>query len=70
MRKLAVFQQVSVDGYFVDRNGDEYQIVVNPIALGERRTMFDNIKEKFSLKLTKSRTFRDGRVFLCYQPAK
>jgi dihydrofolate reductase len=49
---------------------DEYQIVVNPIALGEGRTMFDNIKEKFSLKLTKSRTFRDGRVFLCYQPAK
>jgi dihydrofolate reductase len=49
---------------------DEYQIVVNPIALGEGRTMFDNIKEKFSLKLTKSRIFRDGRVFLCYQPAK
>jgi len=22
MRKLVVFQQVSVDGYFVDRNGD------------------------------------------------
>jgi dihydrofolate reductase len=47
---------------------DEYQIVVNPIVLGEGRTMFAGIKEKLSLKLTKTRAFRNGNVLLCYEP--
>ena len=47
---------------------DEYQIVVNPLALGRGRTMFDGVKKKLSLKLTKSRTFGNGNVFLCYEP--
>ena len=48
---------------------DEYQLVVNPIVLGAGRTMFDGLKEKLNLKLTKSRTFDNGNVWLCYQPA-
>ncbi len=48
---------------------DEYQIVLSPIALGGGRTMFDGIKESLPLKLTKSRTFKNGKVFLCYEPA-
>jgi dihydrofolate reductase len=47
---------------------DEYQIVVNPIVLGEGRTMFEGIKEKLSLKRTKTRAFRNGNVLLCYEP--
>jgi len=47
---------------------DEYQIVVNPIVLGEGRTMFDGIKEKLSLKLTKTRAFGNGNALLCYEP--
>ena len=47
---------------------DEYQIVVNPIVLGAGRTMFDGVKEKLSLKLTKSRAFGNGNVLLCYEP--
>ncbi len=47
---------------------DEYQIVVNPIALGKGRTMFDGLKEKLMLKLTKTRIFGNGNVFLCYEP--
>lgn len=47
---------------------DEYQIVVNPVALGKGRTMFDGIKEKLTLKLTKTRTFGNGNVLLCYEP--
>jgi dihydrofolate reductase len=48
---------------------DEYQIVVNPIALGKGRTMFDDIQKKLALKLTKTRTFDNGNVLLCYEPA-
>jgi dihydrofolate reductase len=47
---------------------DEYQIVVNPVVLGKGRTMFDGIEEKLTLKLTKTRSFGNGNVLLCYEP--
>jgi dihydrofolate reductase len=47
---------------------DEYQIVVTPIVLGKGRTMFDGIGKNLNLKLMKSRTFANGKVFLCYPP--
>ncbi|MGH9842979.1 MAG: dihydrofolate reductase family protein [Blastocatellia bacterium] len=46
---------------------DEYQIVVNPVVLGAGKTMFDGIKEKLNLKLTKTRAFGNGNVLLCYE---
>jgi dihydrofolate reductase len=46
---------------------DEYQLVMIPVALGKGRTMFDGIKEKLPLKLTKTRTFGNGNVLLCYE---
>ncbi len=48
---------------------DEFQIVMNPIVLGKGRTMFDAVKEKLTLRRTKSRTFGNGNVLLCYEPA-
>lgn len=45
---------------------DEYQIVVNSIVLGKGRTLFEGIKEKLNVKLTKTRVFGNGNVFLCY----
>lgn len=47
---------------------DEYQIALNPVVLGRGRTMFEGVKGKVSLKLTNSHTFRNGNVFLCYEP--
>ncbi len=47
---------------------DECQIVVNPIVLGRGRTMFEGVKEKLTLKLTRTRTFGNGNVLLCYEP--
>jgi dihydrofolate reductase len=47
---------------------DEFQIVVNPVVLGKGRTMFDGVKEMLRLKLTKTRTFGNGNVLLCYEP--
>jgi dihydrofolate reductase len=52
----------------LERVIDEYQVVVNPVALGAGRTIFDGIQERLNLKLTNSRIFRNGKVFLCYQP--
>jgi dihydrofolate reductase len=46
---------------------DEYQFVVTPVVLGKGKTMFDGIKEKLPLKLTKTRSFGNGKVFLRYE---
>jgi dihydrofolate reductase len=59
----SVVSQLATEGLI-----DEYQIVVNPLVLGKGRTMFDGIKEKLTLKLTKSRTFGNGNVVLYYEP--
>ena len=47
---------------------DEYQLVVSPVVLGAGRTLFDRLREKLALKLTKTRAFRNGNVLLCYEP--
>ncbi|MBV8631384.1 MAG: dihydrofolate reductase [Silvibacterium sp.] len=47
---------------------DEYHVVINPVALGKGRTMFDGITETLALKPTKSRTFGNGCVYLVYEP--
>jgi dihydrofolate reductase len=46
---------------------DEYQIMVDPVVLGKGRTMFDGVEDKLPLKLTKTRTFKNGKVYLCYE---
>lgn len=48
---------------------DSYQFVVNPVILGKGRTMFDGVKDKLDLRLTKSRAFGNGNLFVCYEPA-
>lgn len=47
---------------------DEYQMMVDPVALDMGRTMFEGIQEQLTLKLTKSKTFNNGKVLLCYEP--
>jgi dihydrofolate reductase len=47
---------------------DEYQMIVDPVALGKGRSMFDGIKEPLNLRLTKTRIFANGKVYLCYEP--
>jgi dihydrofolate reductase len=48
---------------------DEFQIALNPIVLGKGKTLFEGVRNKLNLKLATSRTFQNGNVFLCYQPA-
>jgi dihydrofolate reductase len=49
---------------------DEYQILLNPVVIGKGKTMFEGIRDKLTLKLTKTRTFGNGNVLLHYVPAK
>jgi dihydrofolate reductase len=47
---------------------DEYRIMVNPIILGEGKSLFKGIKDRLKLRLIKTQTFRSGNVLLYYQP--
>lgn len=49
---------------------DEYQLVIDPLVLGQGRTMFGSIQDKIPLKLTKTRAFTNGNVVLYYEPAR
>jgi dihydrofolate reductase len=49
---------------------DEYQILLNPIVIGKGKTMFEGVKDRFSLKLTKTRVFGNGNVLLNYALAR
>jgi dihydrofolate reductase len=47
---------------------DEYQIVLNPVVVGNGRTLFEGVKKKLPMKLAKSRAFGNGNVVLFYEP--
>jgi dihydrofolate reductase len=47
---------------------DEFQIVVNPVVLGNGKTLFGGVKETLALKLTRTRPFENGNVLLNYEP--
>jgi dihydrofolate reductase len=45
---------------------DEYQIVVNPVAIGAGRSLFAGMKGDLELSLVETRTFKHGVVFSRY----
>ena len=47
---------------------DEYQIMIDPVVLGDGTPMFKGIEHKLDLKLVASRTFKSGVVLLSYRP--
>jgi dihydrofolate reductase len=49
---------------------DELRIMVCPIALGQGRSLFEDLKCRLTLALTNTRQFDNGNVLLTYRPSK
>lgn len=49
---------------------DIYKISVHPTVLGKGKPLFEDLKERISLKLTGTRVFRSGVVELTYEAEK
>lgn len=47
---------------------DEYQFMIDPVAIPDGTPVFKNIKQKLDLRLTYSKVFKSGVVLLNYQP--
>jgi len=47
---------------------DVYRISVHPVALGNGKPLFEELKERLHLKLIKTNIFRSGVVQLIYKP--
>lgn len=49
---------------------DEVRIMINPVVIGKGTPLFEGLKGKVSLELTKSRVFKNGNVLLTYHVKK
>ena len=47
---------------------DDYQIMIDPVAIGEGTPLFKGISNKLDLKLISTKTFKSGVVLLNYKP--
>ena len=47
---------------------DELQLMMCPVMLGAGKSLFSGVTGKPWWTLSRSRTFKNGRVFLAYQP--
>ena len=47
---------------------DEYQIMLNPVAIGEGSPLFQGLSHPLDLRLTRSQSFKNGNILLCYEP--
>lgn len=48
---------------------DEYNFIVAPVAIGNGRSLFENIGSKVNLKLTDTKKFKNGNMLLQYEKA-
>ena len=49
---------------------DEFQICIHPVLEGKGLPLFDKIKDRKNLKLSKTKTFGSGAIVLYYEPLK
>ncbi len=49
---------------------DEYQVMIDPVALGQGTSLFEGISDQLDLQLIHHRVFNSGVVLLSYQPRK
>jgi dihydrofolate reductase len=47
---------------------DEYQIMIDPVAIGKGTPIFNGIQHNLNLTLTGNRVFKSGVVLLTYKP--
>lgn len=61
----------SIVTQFAEKNLiDEYQIMIDPVAIGAGNSIFKKMNHPLDLKLISTKTFKSGVVLLCYKPLR
>ena len=68
-RDMTILGSGSIVTQFAE-NGliDEFQFMIDPVALGNGTPLFSNMQQQLNLELVNSRIFKSGVVLLCYKP--
>lgn len=68
-KNMTILGSGSIISLFTDHNLiDEYQFMIDPVAIPDGTPVFTNITQKLDLQLTGSKIFNSGVVLLHYQP--
>jgi dihydrofolate reductase len=70
-KNLAIMGSGSIITQLAEHNLiDQYQLMVDPVVIGNGTPIFNNIKGKLDLKLVDSKIFKSGVVLLTYEQTK
>lgn len=47
---------------------DVYQVMIDPVAIGKGKTLFEGLHEYLNLTLVDTRTFKSGTILATYKP--
>ncbi len=66
---MTILGSGSIVSLFAETNLiDEFQIMIDPVVIGNGTPIFKGIKQKLDLKLTEIKSFKSGVVLLSYKP--
>ncbi|MCL4296807.1 MAG: dihydrofolate reductase family protein [Anaerolineae bacterium] len=70
-KDMTILGSGTIISLFTDHNLiDEYQFMIDPVAIPTGTPIFNHINQKLNLRLTGSKVFNSGVVLLNYQPIK
>jgi len=68
-KNMVLFAGADIASTFIEHNLiDEYRLIVNPVVLGNGTPLFKDLKNRLSLNLVQSTSFRCGNTLFCYEP--
>jgi dihydrofolate reductase len=69
-KDLVILGSASLASFLLQRGLiDEYRVILNPVLLGSGSPLFQDVKQRLRLKLSRTKLFGSGVVVLYYQSA-
>ena len=70
-KDIIIYGGAGIVSSFIKENLiDEYHLYVNPTAIGEGKTIFEEVTDDFKLRLINTTRGDSGIVVLCYEPER
>ena len=69
-KDMVILGSASLASFLLQRGLiDEYRVILNPVLLGSGNPLFQDVKQRLRLKLSRTKLFGSGVVVLYYQSA-